>query len=167
MLNNKNIQVPNPTKIFIGSDHGGFEMKEAIKEYLISQNYFVVDVGTYSKNSCDYPDIAQNLCKKLLIDVNSKFDNLPLGILICGTGIGISIAANKIPGIRCALCHNEFTAIMSRKHNNANILALGARTTRVNGIDCYNIKMVKKIINIFLIEKFDGGRHQRRINKIE
>ncbi len=108
--------------------------------------------------------IAQKLCKQLLVSINNnnKLQSLPpLGILICGTGTGISIAANKIKGIRCALCHNEFTATMSRQHNNANILALGART------NSYSIKMIQKIVNIFLTEQFENGRHQRRIDKIE
>ena len=147
-------------KIFIGSDHGGFDMKETIKQYLNNTRKYVtiIDVGTYSNNSCDYPDIAQKLCNKLLVSINDN-TTPPLGILICGTGIGISIAANKIKNIRCALCHNEFTASMARQHNNANILALGARST--------DIKMALKILDIFLTEKFEGGRHQRRINKIK
>lgn len=150
-------------QIFIGSDHGGFEMKEIIKQYLNDTRKYVtiIDVGTYSNNSCDYPDIAQKLCKQLLVSINNnKLPSLPpLGILICGTGIGISIAANKIKEIRCALCHNEFTTTMARQHNNANVLAIGARTT--------DIKMALKIVDIFLTEKFEGGRHQRRINKIK
>ena len=149
----------NNIHILIGSDHGGFEMKELIKDFLMANNTLtIIDIGTYTKDSCDYPDIAQKLCTKLL---ENKSDNLSMyfGILICGTGIGISISANKIPGIRCSLCYNEYTSKMARQHNNANVLALGARTT--------NVEMAIKIIFIFLTTNFEGGRHERRVNKIE
>lgn len=142
-------------QIFIGSDHGGFEMKKALTDYLRSKEVALNDVGTNTTNSCDYPDIAKNLCKQLLTSPSPE----DLGILICGTGIGISIAANKVPGIRCALCHDHFTAKMCRQHNNANVLALGGRTT--------GIEVAKEIVDTFLMEGFEGGRHARRVDKIE
>ena len=142
--------------VIIGSDHGGYEMKEIIKSHLKSNNINFEDIGTYTKESCDYPDIAKKLCNKL---INKNKIIKSFGILICGSGIGISIAANKISGIRCALCHDNYTARMSRKHNNANVLAIGGRTT--------GIEIVKDMIDIFLKEDFEGGRHTRRINKLE
>ena len=147
-------------KIFIGSDHGGFDMKETIKQYLNNTRKYVtiIDVGTYSNNSCDYPDIAQKLCNKLLVSINDNTLISTLGILICGTGIGISIAANKIKNIRCALCHNEFTASMARQHNNANVMAIGARLTKKN--------LALKCVNTFIKTNFKGGRHLRGVKKI-
>jgi ribose 5-phosphate isomerase B len=142
-------------QVFIGSDHGGFEMKEALKNYLKSKEVPVNDVGTHSADSCDYPDIAQGLCTQLLGSPSPG----DLGILVCGTGIGISMAANKVAGIRCALCHDHFTAKMCRQHNNANVLALGGRTT--------GIEVAKEIVDTFLTEGFQGGRHERRVGKIE
>ena len=142
--------------IIIGSDHGGYDMKEIIKLHLKSNNINFEDIGTYTKESCDYPDIAKKVCNKL---INKNKITKSLGILICGSGIGISIAANKISGIRCALCHDNYTAKMSRKHNNANVLAIGGRTT--------GIEIVKDMIDTFINEEFEGGRHTRRINKLE
>ena len=139
-------------KIIIGSDHAGFELKEDIKEYLSDSTiYEITDMGTFSSDiSVDYPDIADKVCTNI-----NKYN---YGILICGTGIGISMRANRYNSIRCALCHNLQTAKLSRKHNNANILALGARIL--------NIEDVKKIVTTFLYTQFEGGRHQRRINKL-
>jgi ribose 5-phosphate isomerase B len=143
--------------VIIGSDHGGFELKEIIKAHLNNHYIKYYDIGCYDEESCDYPNIAEKLCIKLINETNTKKANLNhYGILICGTGIGISMAANKIKNIRCALCHNEFTARMSRKHNNANVLALGGRTT--------GVEIAKSIVNTFLNEKFEGGRHIRRIS---
>ena len=138
--------------IAIGSDHGGFELKCAVIEYLNKNNIEFTDVGCYDKNSVDYPDIAEAVCKK----VTGK--ECELGILICGTGIGISIAANKIKGIRAALCHSEYDAKMTKAHNNANVLCMGGRTTGVE----IALAMVKN----FLESKFEGGRHEKRIEKI-
>ena len=162
----------NPT-ILIGSDHGGFEMKEKLKSHLETCKVNFEDVGTFSTDSCDYPDIAKTLCNKLLelnteavgtsdSSSNCTDNQIPTesrGILVCGTGIGISIAANKVPGIRCALCHDHYTVSMSRKHNNANVLAIGGRTT--------GIEIAKGMVDVFLSEKFDGGRHSRRVGKME
>ena len=141
-----------PQRIFIGSDHAGFLYKEKIREKLTSDGYIVTDKGCFGEESVDYPVFAGAVCTDVLKTENS------LGILICGSGIGMSITANKYKGIRCALCHNEYTAEMSRKHNNANVLALGAR---VIGIDLA-IEIVKK----FISAQFEGGRHQKRLDLI-
>jgi ribose 5-phosphate isomerase B len=154
----KQISSSNVNSVLIGSDHGGYEMKEQLKNYLKSCEIDFEDVGTYSTDSCDYPDIAHTLCNKLVSNNNGD-DKTRRGILVCGTGIGISIAANKVPGIRCALCHDHYTVSMSRKHNDANVLALGGRTT--------GIEIAKEMVDVFLTEKHDGGRHSRRVNKIE
>ena len=137
-------------KIVIGSDHAAFEMKEFVREFLLSKNLEVVDVGTYSSDRCDYPDYA----KALVAVVLEK--NIP-GILLCGSGIGVSIVANRYQGIRAALCRSTHDAEMSRKHNDANVLCLGARTnTEVE---------IKAIIEIWLASAFEGGRHLERLNK--
>ncbi len=138
--------------VFIGSDHGGYEMKENIKVFLKELGVDVEDLGTYSLSSCDYPDIAKNVAENVA-------KNGEKGILICGSGIGMSIAANKIEGVRCALCHDAYTAEFARRHNNANIIAFGGRTT--------GLEIAKQMVKIFLFTDFDGGRHQRRVEKIE
>ncbi|OSS42558.1 Ribose 5-phosphate isomerase B [Desulfurella amilsii] len=138
--------------IIIGSDHAGFAMKEIIKEYLLGLNYQFEDVGTFSEDSVDYPDFAKKAAKKV-----QNSDNF--GILICGTGLGMSISANRFAGVRCALCHDAYTAEFARKHNNANILAFGGRTT--------GVEIAKQMVYIFLNASFEGGRHQRRVNKID
>ena len=140
-------------KIAIGSDHGGFKLKEVIKEYLIKKGYEVSDLGCYSEESVDYPDYAERVAKAV---ANGEYD---LGVLMCGTGIGISIAANKVKGIRAALCHDGLTARLAKQHNNANIICMGGRTT--------GIETAKDIIDNFLESEFEGGRHLRRINKIK
>ncbi len=139
-------------KIAIGADHGAFELKEILKEYLTEKGYEMIDCGTYDLNSVDYPDIAEKTAKEVVDGTCEK------GILLCGTGIGISIAANKINGIRAALCTNEYCAKMSRNHNNANILCMGARVT--------GVELAKSILDTFLKEEFEGGRHQVRVDKI-
>uniref|UniRef100_A0A7C5ZD39 Ribose 5-phosphate isomerase B n=1 Tax=Caldicellulosiruptor owensensis TaxID=55205 RepID=A0A7C5ZD39_9FIRM len=139
-------------KIAIGSDHAGFSLKEAIKKHLETRGIEYKDFGTYSPESCDYPDIAKEVAITLK---NGEFE---FGILICGTGIGISIAANKVKGIRAALCHDTFSAKAARAHNNANILAMGARVIG-EGLAC-------EIVDAFLSSTFEGGRHQRRVDKI-
>ncbi|MEG0284168.1 MAG: ribose 5-phosphate isomerase B [Erysipelotrichales bacterium] len=138
-------------RIVIGADHGGFEYKKAIIEHLEKKDYEVIDVGTFSSESVDYPDIAQELAK---IVIN---DNIP-GILICGTGIGISIAANKCKGIRAALCHDEFSARMTKKHNDSNVLAMGQRVI--------GIGLALSIVDTWLDSEFEGGRHGKRIEKM-
>jgi ribose 5-phosphate isomerase B len=140
-------------KLYLGADHGGYNVKEFVKSYLVKQGYTVEDMGTYSKDSVDYPDFAKKVALAVKKDKNS------LGILACGTGIGISIAANKFPGIRAALCNDVRCARLSRNHNDANILALAGRP--------YNGKKVTAIVKAWLSAGFDGGRHLRRINKIK
>ncbi len=140
-------------RIAIGSDHGGFKLKEVIKEYLIKKGYEVSDLGCYSEESVDYPDYAEKVARAV---ANGEYD---LGVLMCGTGIGISIAANKVKGIRAALCHDGLTARLAKQHNNANIICMGGRTT--------GIETAKDIIDNFLDNEFEGGRHLRRINKIK
>lgn len=138
-------------KIYIASDHAGFELKEKIKNYL--KDFKIEDLGTNNTESVDYPDFAFKLGEKVAENLES------LGILICGMGIGMSMAANKVKGIRAAHCDNLQEAEMSRKHNKANVLCLGARI-----ID-YNLAV--KIINRFLGGDFEGGRHGRRVEKID
>ena len=134
--------------LHIASDHAGFSLKEEVKRDLAAQGYELVDHGTDAVTSCDYPIFAHALCEALLKD-NAQ------GILICGTGIGMSMAANRHAGIRAALCTTELHAKQSRKHNNANVLCLGARMT--------GVELAKAIIQAFLATDFDGGRHERRI----
>lgn len=139
-------------KIYIASDHAGFLHKENIKEFLLSSGHTVKDLGCYSEESVDYPLYAESVCKEVLSNSDSK------GILICGSGIGMSITANKFAGIRCALCLNEYMAEMSRRHNNANILAIGSRVT--------GIGLARAIVKRFLESDFEGGRHQKRLDLI-
>ncbi|NLJ57413.1 MAG: ribose 5-phosphate isomerase B [Tissierellia bacterium] len=139
-------------KIVIASDHGGFELKEVIKEDLIKKGYSISDIGVDSTKSVDYPDYGK---RAALMVANKEVDK---GIIVCGTGIGISIAANKIKGIRCALCTNEYMARMSRMHNNANMLALGGRIT--------GIGLAIDIVDVWLSTDFEGGRHENRVNKV-
>lgn len=138
-------------KIHLGSDHAGFFLKTIIAEELEKLGYTVEDHGTHSEESCDYPLIARDVCQKVAADNSS-------GILICGTGIGMSIAANRFKEIRAALCSNELQARMSRRHNNANILCLGARVT--------GSELAMAIVAAFLENSFDGGRHQRRLDEL-
>ena len=139
--------------IALASDHAGFELKEAIKKHLIENNYDIIDYGTDSAASVDYPIYARKAAKAV---ASGQCDN---GIVCCGTGIGVSITANKEKGIRCALCTNEFMAEMAKRHNNANMLAFGARITPVED--------VLKMVDIWLNAAFEEGRHQRRIDLIE
>ena len=137
-------------KIAIASDHAGYRLKELIKSSFPDHEF--IDVGTNSEDSCDYPDYAALAGEAV---VSGKAER---GIVMCGTGIGISVAANKVRGIRAALCFNEFMAEMSRMHNDANVLALGAR---VIGED-----LALRIVDVWLKTSFEGGRHQRRVDKI-
>lgn len=140
--------------VAIGCDHGGFLLKEEILRHLLKRGIEVKDFGTYSEDSVDYPDYAKAVAKSV---AEGKYEK---GILICGTGIGISITANKIKGIRCALCHDTFSAKATREHNDANILAMGARVIGVG--------LALDIVDIFLDTAFsEDERHLRRINKIE
>ncbi|MCK4519005.1 MAG: ribose 5-phosphate isomerase B [Candidatus Omnitrophica bacterium] len=138
--------------VAIGADHGGYELKEAVKVYLESKMYKVKDYGTDSKESVDYPDFGLKVAKAV------AEGEAETGILICTTGIGQSITANKVPGIRAALCLNEDQAKFSRLHNNANVIVFGARYTDED--------KVKEMIDVYLTTGFDGGRHQRRLDKI-
>lgn len=140
-------------KVGIGSDHGGFQLKESIKEYLEELNIEYEDYGTNNEESVDYPEYGKKVANGVMTGEVEK------GIVICGTGIGISLAANKVKGIRCALCSDTYSARMSRAHNNANMLALGGR---VLGVD-----LAKEIVRVWLEEEFQGGRHERRVNQIE
>lgn len=139
-------------QVVIGSDHGGFELKQVLKDHLTKKGYEVLDIGCFDTNSVDYPDIAKKAAEEVALG------NCEFGILVCGTGIGISIAANKIRGIRCAVVTNEYTAEMTKRHNNANMLAFGGR---VIGPD-----LAKNILDAYLNAEFEGGRHQTRIDKI-
>lgn len=142
--------------IVIGSDHTGIELKNKIIEYLkLKKVEFFDATNIKNQENDDYPDRAKDICKKVLEN------NQNIGIAICGTGIGISISCNKIKNIRAALCNDVYVAEMSRRHNNANILCLGARTQFVK-----DLKQVYNIVDVFVNTKFDGGRHQRRIDKI-
>ncbi len=139
-------------KIALGSDHGGFEMKEEVASLLASLEHAVSDVGCFSKDSVDYPEVAQQVCSLV------REGTAQCGILICGTGIGMSIAANRQRDIRAALCHEAYTARMSREHNNANVLCLGGRVL--------GIEVAFDIIRVWLTTSFAGGRHQRRLDML-
>ncbi len=140
--------------IAIGSDHGGFDLKEAVKKFLEENGYEVKDCGTYDKSSCDYPQFGRAVAHAVADGVCEK------GIVICTTGIGISITANKVKGIRCALCTDTTSASLTRLHNNANVLAMGA------GLIGQNVAL--DVVKTFLETEFSGEeRHQRRINLIE
>ena len=138
--------------IAIGSDHGGFRLKEDIKQYLEERKISFRDFGTCSAESVDYPDISRSVAQAV---VGGEYDR---GIIICGTGIGVNIAANKIKGIRAALCHDTFSAQMSREHNDANILTMGERVIGPG--------LALAIVEKWLATEFAGGRHARRVGKI-
>jgi ribose 5-phosphate isomerase B len=137
--------------LIIGSDHGGFELKERIKKHLLKKGYQVEDVGTFSKEAVDYPDIAKKLTKKVL-------EKEGAGIIFCGSGIGVSIACNRNPKIRCALVYDKKSASLSRKHNDANVIALAGRVL--------GFRRAKIILNIFLNTEFEGERHIKRVEKL-
>lgn len=140
-------------KIAIGADHAGFELKEKIVEYLKQNHYEFKDFGTFSTESCDYPKIAQDVAR----EVSKK--NFERGILVCGSGIGMAIAANKFKGVLAALCWNMFTAKSSRTHNNSNVLCLGQRVTEDD--------LAMEIVDTWLHTEFEGGRHKTRVDMIE
>jgi len=139
-------------KISISSDHAGFELKESIKKFLIKKKFLVLDLGPKDDRSVDYPDYAKKLAKNI---ISKKSDT---GILLCGSGIGMAMSANRFKKIRAAVCYNAKSTKLSRSHNNANIIAIGSRLTNKN--------LALKLVMIFLKTKFDGGRHKRRTNKI-
>ena len=136
----------------IGSDHGGYALKQAVMKHLSERGVEYRDFGTYSEESCDYPDFGEAVGRAVASGECER------GIVICGTGIGISIAANKVRGVRCALCGDCFSAEMTRRHNDANVLAMGARVLGEG--------LALKIVDTFLDTGFDGGRHARRIAKL-
>ena len=139
-------------KIAIGCDHGGYDLKEDIVRFLKEKGYEVKDCGTYSKESCDYPVFGEAAARAVASGECAR------GIVICTTGIGISIAANKVKGIRCALCGDPLSAEMCRRHNDANMLAMGAGIVGGN--------LAERIVEVFLATDFEGGRHARRVGEI-
>jgi ribose 5-phosphate isomerase B len=140
-------------KIIIGSDHAGFRLKEVLKSYLIKLGFKVYDIGAYSSMRCDYPWVAYNLAIQVS---KGKFNR---GILICNTGIGNSIVANRLPGVRAALCYNIKAARLTRMHNDSNLLVLGAAFVRNS--------VAKRIVGVWLKTRFLGGRHKRRLHQIK
>ena len=139
-------------RICISSDHAGFRLKESIKNFLISKNISIIDLGPTNENSVDYPDYAKKVSNRI------KSKKSDVGILVCGSGTGMAISANKIKGIRAAVCYNSRSTRLSRQHNDANIIAIGSRLTKRN--------TALQLVSIFLGTKFEGGRHLRRVKKI-
>lgn len=140
-------------RVAIGNDHSAVEYKNELVKYMEELGVEVINYGTDSYESVDYPDYAKKVCNSIL---NKEAD---YGVLICGTGIGISIAANKIPGIRAALCYNEYMGKITRAHNDSNVIAFGARVL--------GIEVAKSTLKAFLESEFEGGRHKNRVNKLE
>lgn len=138
--------------IAIAADHGGFELKDILIDYLAGKGHSIINLGTDSPESVDYPDYARACCDEVL---SKRAD---FGILVCGTGVGISIAANKIDGIRCGLCPTKEIAALVKQHNNANVIALGGRFT--------SSEEGKAIVDSYMEAQFEGGRHQQRVDKI-
>lgn len=139
-------------RIIIGSDHAGYPLKEKCLAHLQAKGYACEDVGTHTQDSCDYPEFAAEVCQRVLNTGHT-------GLLICGTGLGMSMSANRFPGIRAALCHDEHAAAMARQHNNANILCLGARVTDED--------RALSIVGTFLETAFEGGRHAERVRLMD
>ncbi len=139
-------------KLILASDHAGFKLKEEIKNYLIKKRKQVIDLGTYSTHSVDYPDFAHLLSNKI------KKNDQQFGILVCGSGVGMSIVANRHKNVRAALCYDIKSTKLSRKHNNANVMAIGSRLTKKRN--------ALKYVNAFINTNFEGGRHLRRVKKI-
>ena len=139
-------------KICIASDHAGFKLKEYIKDFLINKNISIIDLGPADENSVDYPDYAKKLSNRI------KLKKSDIGILVCGSGTGMAMTANKIKGIRAAVCYNLKSTRLSRQHNDANIISIGSRLTKKN--------TALKLVSAFLKTKFEGGRHLRRVKKI-
>jgi len=139
-------------RIALGADHRGYHLKERLKAYLAANDHEVLDCGSVSDRACDYPDYAVPVCLKV---TRGQADR---GILMCGSGIGMTMTANKVAGIRAALCHDELTAEISRRHNDANVLCLPA--------DLVSEDLVRRMIEVWLTTPFDGGRHARRVRKV-
>ena len=140
-------------RLLFASDHGGFDLKRLLAAHARSLGHEVIDVGPHSADAVDYPDFAHALARRLLAGEAER------GVLLCGTGIGMAIAANRHAGVRAALCHDAFTAETARRHNDANVLCLGGRTTGAG--------VALQILELFLTVAFDGGRHARRVEKVE
>ncbi len=139
-------------RIALGADHGGFELKEKVRHYLGGKGHHVEDLGTHSTDSVDYPDFARKVAERVAAH------EADFGIVICGTGLGVAMTANKVRGIRAAPCNDTISARFARTHNNANILTMGGRII--------DLSTAEKILDIFLSTPFEGGRHQRRVEKI-
>ena len=139
-------------KVCIASDHAGYKLKEAIKNFLVFKNVSIIDLGPNNDSSVDYPDFAKKVSNRV------RLNKSDVGILVCGSGTGMAITANKIKKIRAAVCYNLSSTRLSRQHNNANIIAIGSRLTPK--------KTALKLVSAFLVTKFEGGRHQRRVKKI-
>ncbi len=139
-------------KIAVACDHGGLQLKRALVRYLASKGHEVIDFGTDTEESCDYPDYALPAAEAVAAGRCER------GILVCGTGIGVSLVANKVPGIRCAHCHDTYSAKYTRLHNDANMLAFGQRVIGEG--------LMEEIVDVFLSTDFEGGRHQRRLDKL-
>jgi len=152
MLSNVRCQDVRIKKIVIGSDHGGFRLKEKLKAFLEKKGYCLKDVGCFNRESCDYPEYAYEVARLV------SAGRFPRGILICKSGIGNSIAANKLKGVRAALCYNLKAAKLSRKHNDANVLVLGSLFV--------NEALAKRMVSLWLETEFEGGRHLRRVRQI-
>lgn len=135
--------------VALGCDHGGYALKEALKDYLAQQGIPCQDFGCHSEDSCDYPEFARQAARAVA-EGRCRF-----GVVVCTTGIGVSMCANKVKGVRCALCHEPWSAQMTRRHNNANMLALGAGIT--------GPMLAERIVDVFLSTDFEGGRHERRV----
>ena len=140
------------SKVCIASDHAGFELKENIKDFLVNRDISVIDLGPFTKISVDYPEYAKKIGKRVLLKKNDA------GILVCGSGTGMAMSANKFKGIRAAQCYSKKSTILSRQHNDANIICLGSRILKN--------KEAFSFVNLFLNTKFEAGRHQKRVNKI-
>ena len=140
-------------RIALAADHGGYELKEVIKEHLETRGYEVLDLGTHTSESVDYPSYAKAGAEAVIAGEAEK------AIVFCGTGVGVSIAANKVKGIRCALCTNSFMSKMASMHNNANALALGGRVL--------GTELAKDIVDAWLDAEFEGGRHERRTDMLD
>jgi len=140
-------------KIAIGSDHAGFNLKESVKTFLSQGNWEIEDIGTHSTDSVDYPDFGREVARLV------SSGKVTRGILVCGSGVGMSIVANRFPGVRAALSLDRETAVMSRKHNDSNILVLAGRRSE--------IETAESIVSAWLETKFEGGRHQKRLDKID
>lgn len=144
--------LPTNSKLAIGSDHAGFNMKEDLKKLLLELGYEVEDMGTHDTNSCDYPEFAAAVAKAV------AQNRAAAGVIVCSTGIGVSMTANKVHGVRAALVHHAYEAEMTRRHNDANVLCLGANIT--------GPAIARECVITFLNTDFEGGRHQRRIDKM-